>query len=310
MYIKILLIGALLPINFAVSAPKIIYGRDNRTDLIDMKNYKIHVLGKAIAGRVKNRSIDIRRTRAAILGSQPLSNPFAGGLCKDERFADQPSASDCTGFLVGEDLLVTAGHCATGFGTKVENEVTLECESHSWLFDYKINRNGEANVEDVKVENIYGCKEIVIADFSPTSDFALIRLERKASADRVPLKMNLKEKVKVGESIFVMGHPSGLPLKYAGGAEVFSQEEANYFSTNLDTFGGNSGSPVFNSRTMEVEGILVRGDIDYVVDEFEGERCRRVNVCDASRENCIKDDPNIDGEHVTNIQVLKSYLKD
>ena len=37
-----------------------------------------------------------------------------------------------------------------------------------------------------------------------------------------------------------------------------------YFVANLDTYGGNSGSPVFNSDTHEVEGILVRGERDFV----------------------------------------------
>ena len=34
-------------------------------------------------------------------------------------------------------------------------------------------------------------------------------------------------------------------------------------SLHLDTYGGNSGSPVFNAATHEVEGILVRGETDF-----------------------------------------------
>jgi hypothetical protein len=36
-----------------------------------------------------------------------------------------------------------------------------------------------------------------------------------------------------------------------------------FFVANLDTYGGNSGSPVFNSETHKVEGILVRGETDF-----------------------------------------------
>jgi hypothetical protein len=46
---------------------------------------------------------------------------------------------------------------------------------------------------------------------------------------------------------------------------------------NLDTYGGNSGSPVFNHRTGEVEGILVRGENDYVYDPGQG--CQVSNRC-------------------------------
>ena len=36
-----------------------------------------------------------------------------------------------------------------------------------------------------------------------------------------------------------------------------------FFVANLDTYGGNSGSPVFASDTNRVEGILVRGETDF-----------------------------------------------
>ena len=105
----------------------------------------------------------------------------------------------------------------------------------------------------------------------------------------------------------MLGHPSGLPMKYTGGAKAFEIED-NYFTTNLDSFGGNSGSPVFNAKTLEVEGILVRGDVDYTPDEFEGESCRRVNTCDEDRSNCKKDLPQIEGEHVSHISKVTAHL--
>ena len=39
---------------------------------------------------------------------------------------------------------------------------------------------------------------------------------------------------------------------------------------NLDTFSGNSGSPVFNKRTKRVEGILIAGETDYTFDMNQG----------------------------------------
>ena len=46
-----------------------------------------------------------------------------------------------------------------------------------------------------------------------------------------------------------------------------NQPTDDTFMTNLDTFGGNSGSPVYNAKTHKVEGILVRGERDYVPNE-------------------------------------------
>jgi hypothetical protein len=41
----------------------------------------------------------------------------------------------------------------------------------------------------------------------------------------------------------------------------------NYFTANLDSYAGNSGSPVFNQKTGRVEGILIQGADDFVYNE-------------------------------------------
>jgi hypothetical protein len=94
-------------------------------------------------------------------------------------------------------------------------------------------------------------------------DFALIQLDRKVTGHK-PLAINRTSSLKKGDGIFVIGHPVGLPLKVAGGATVRDFSKIGYFTSDLDTFGGNSGSPVFNARTNLIEGILVRGDEDFV----------------------------------------------
>lgn len=38
----------------------------------------------------------------------------------------------------------------------------------------------------------------------------------------------------------------------------------NFLEANLDTYEGNSGSMVVNSNTLQVEGILVTGNTDYI----------------------------------------------
>jgi Peptidase S46 len=64
--------------------------------------------------------------------------------------------------------------------------------------------------------------------------------------------------------LYVIGHPCGLPQKYAPRARVRDNTPDTFFVANLDTYGGNSGSPVFNSSSNAVEGILVRGENDFV----------------------------------------------
>lgn len=64
--------------------------------------------------------------------------------------------------------------------------------------------------------------------------------------------------------MFVIGHPCGLPQKYAPGAKVRDNTPVPFFVANLDTYGGNSGSSVFNAGNGTVEGILVRGANDFI----------------------------------------------
>ena len=60
------------------------------------------------------------------------------------------------------------------------------------------------------------------------------------------------------------GHPSGLPRKITANASVTDNESRTRFTTNLDSFGGNSGSPIFASPSNLLIGILVEGRPDYV----------------------------------------------
>ena len=90
-----------------------------------------------------------------------------------------------------------------------------------------------------------------------------MRLDR-AAVGRKPVKLRSTGKINDKQSLFVIGHPCGLPQKYAPRARVRDNTPAPFFVANLDTYGGNSGSPVFNSTSSTVEGILVRGENDFV----------------------------------------------
>jgi hypothetical protein len=95
------------------------------------------------------------------------------------------------------------------------------------------------------------------------TDWALIRLTR-AVVGRSPVAFRTAGKIAAAQKLFVIGHPCGLPQKYAPGASVRDNTPSAFFVANLDTYGGNSGSPVFNATNNQVEGILVRGENDFV----------------------------------------------
>ena len=126
-------------------------------------------------------------------------------------------------------------------------------------------------------------------------DWALIRLDR-AVTDRRFLEYRKSGEPEVGANLVVIGHPTGLPTKIADGANI-RELKGTYFTANLDTYGGNSGSAVFNADTGVVEGILVRGERDYLYDS--------VNACRVT--NVVADDEGRgeDITYITNIPELK-----
>lgn len=219
-------------------------------------------------------------------------------LCPDAKFREQPIGAFCSGSLVGDDMVMTAGHC-------IKSEA--QCADTRIVFDYNIKREGAAADTLQPAGNVYSCKSIVKrflggepgsanpAGQNLGADFALIKLDRKV-AGRKPLAVNRGAKLKKGDGIFVIGHPVGLPLKIAGGATVRDFSKIGYFTADLDTFGGNSGSPVFNARTKKIEGILVRGDEDFV-DSPAG--CRAMATYEQTGGR---------GEDVTKIEVLSAFI--
>lgn len=270
----------------AYSVEKVVYGQDDRLDIYEATNPLYIRLAKSTAAMIPNdRLISTEDDRVLGLTGDDLESM---GICQSARFSEQKTSANCSGFLVGKDLLVTAGHC-------MENK--SDCSGSKWLFDYKTGFTNDS-IDTVLKENVYECAEIIeqVLNFETDNDFALIRLKR-AVAGRAPLKFRTKGKVANRAKLVVIGHPTGLPTKIADGAYVRGNDKENFFVSNLDTFGGNSGSPVFDARTGIVEGILVRGENDYVTDDILG--CETPKKC--TNRNCR-------GEDVTRITNIKTLM--
>lgn len=235
----------------AGSRPKVIYGGDDRQEVNEYPNRMIQKLANSVAGRISDYSVFPSRLN----GFSDYDKTSLGdriNACRGERFIDQPAPMSCSGFLVGEDLLVTAGHCMRSYS---------DCASNKWVFGFGAGKSYISN------NDIYSCKGIVTREeislpLIGTTDYAIIKLDRKVKG-RAPLKFRTKGKIKNKTEVLVIGHPLGLPLKIADNATV-SGSFGKTFKTDLDTYGGNSGSPVLDSNTGLVEGILVQGSQDLI----------------------------------------------
>jgi hypothetical protein len=124
--------------------------------------------------------------------------------------------------------------------------------------------NASTAVTTINNSEIYsGVSIIGRQEVGDGPDWALVRIDRPVTNHRIA-QIRRAGKISDTQAVHVIGHPVGLPTKFADGAAVRNNSASAFFVANLDTYGGNSGSPVFNSSTHEVEGILVRGETDFV----------------------------------------------
>lgn len=258
-----------------------IFGVDKRTPITSRSQGSAYARSTAVA--VINTNFEESGLNSIKLATDSMSSI----LCPDEKFAKDPSLSyACTGFLIGPDLLITAGHCATNIGES-RNERGAYCAAFSWLFDYQAG----VDFQNIPKKKLFGCKEIVYAireEEAPFRDFAVIRLDH-AVTDRVPLKLST-DLIEGGTPVSMVGYPFGTPAKYSTGARVLVNDlRRDSLITNLDAFEGNSGSPVFNN-SGEVIGILVGGTpLESLVND-PVLKCKRYNRCDEDGTNCLLPD--------------------
>lgn len=264
---------------------EVIYGNDNRMEVFEAPRAYAD-LAQSTAGMISKSVFEKKIINYKM--TNPVNYQKRYNLCQEERFVDQVVGTSCTGFLVAPDILVTAGHCVVD---------QARCERVNWVFGFDVKRNGSVKTS-FSPRDVYSCKTLIAREKDQVSkmDYAVIRLDRKVKG-RKPLPIRLEGKVSDTAELLVIGHPSGLPTKIVDNGSVRGNTEPVYFSANLDTFSGNSGSPVIDAQTGVVEGILVRGEKDFVPDRERG--CSLTNVCPEGQ--CR-------GEDVTRITNLSEIL--
>ncbi len=248
-------------------AAKVIYGSDDRQDEYEVTDPCLLAVGDSVALFCPTGDLIDNGNGTFTLDTIGFGDSWGGDLCLDEPYYDQPVpyyTPLCSAFLVAPDIVATAGHCVD----------RLMCGDIALVFGF-VMLDATTPQVTVSASEVYYCSE-VLANMSGCSDHALVRLDREVVGhDPIPVRSD--SKVPNGEPLYSIGHPMGLPLKYAGGAIVRDNSPLCYFQANLDTYSGNSGCPIISSNTYEVEGVLVRGNVDFVWNSGDG--CYDSNVC-------------------------------
>lgn len=244
----------------------LIYGSDDRREVFELSDATLLALADSTVAVLSTS--DVFNLGNGSFGLNVSTSYGARyGLCNSEPYRTQPSTADCSGFMVGEDLIATAGHCVDGFS----------CGSTAFVFGFRM-LDASTVRSTVPADDVYTCAQVIGRAETSTDDWAVVRVDRPI-VGHSPLEIRRSGSASLGDPLAVSGHPAGIPLKVAGGATVRGNSQANYFEANLDTYGGNSGSPVINTATGVVEGVLVRGNTDFVSVGKGRRRCNVSNEC-------------------------------
>lgn len=247
----------------------VVYGIDNRLDVYAYPDptWRARAAAAHVA-LVHRANINTSNPNNVTFSAPTLQ--AARNLCLDQAFLNQQTAAFCSGTLIDDDKVLTAGHCI---------RTAKDCSNTRFVFNYFMD---SATVRrTITTADIFSCKQILARSETTTVDFAVVLLDRPATPRFEPAPVRKAASALAShDPLMVIGCPSGIPLKLDDGGSVRDPRGAtlDYFVANTDTFGGNSGSGVYLTSTGEVAGILVRGETDYV---YYGapDYCYRVKVC-------------------------------
>lgn len=240
--------------------PSAIYGEDDRKDLHEVTDPRILELARSVAGMTLTQFVEEREDHFELVTELYGKR---NNLCRDARYYEQPAVMNCTAFLIGPDRVALAGHCVD----------EGSCPSRVFAFGFGLEAPG-SDPRRIPKKDFYSCRRVLAREKDAQLDFAVVQLDREVEG-RQPLKLRSSGMMAPGEGVFILGHPLGAPLKFADHAAIRKVDpKGDFYTADVDSFAANSGSPMFNARTLEVEGIIVRGGPDF---EWDQERdCRNV----------------------------------
>jgi len=304
------------PSDPASERPRAIYVRDDRIDAEFVGGVLIHPKMKAIHKAIRATVAIVPRTRLIptatgyrlqLCAYRPMSGL---PLCKGEAFAKQRVGAHCSGFLIAPDKIATAGHCITWQDVH-EFDPNPDSNKYAVVFNFETKDGVER--EDFREDEVYEIRRLIErykeGSGDGLRDFAVIELRQGVPTSiAVPLRLAGPVGLPVHKDtqLGVIGHPDGLPKKVSfcdNTNRAMEEGRGTIFRGQLNTFHGNSGSPVlFYDEPDVVAGILVEGEKDFAVDSASA--CVRTVVY-ASDQMC-KDERC--SEKVTKSAVLEPFV--
>jgi len=242
---------------------KVIYGSDDRLDYFEV-NSSLQTLGESSVLIVFGSNIVTSNGDNTFTATSTETAEDFWGFCPSERYSQQLILSEaqafCSGFLLSNDppWIGTAGHCVGDTDALI-------------IFGFEVISSGNTRLT-FSADDIYSINRVVVEGnpYAAGSDYGIFELDRPVVGYNSLTQVN--DNVSVDDSLILIGHPVGLPKKFDSGGRVTGVSSDAIIGT-VDAYGGNSGSPVFDSSRRLV-GILVSGAPD-----FDYGSCLVSNVC-------------------------------
>jgi len=172
------------------------------------------------------------------------------GLCSDQYFASELNIGFATAFAEDSDKVILSGHLWEG----TTNSTDIFCTGLFVIvydFNLKNNAHDSYRIEDSVVFE----PDLPFLDVQDNDilDYAVVKVNKPIPKFRLAGIRDTT--LAVGDSVYMIGNPYGTRLVIHENARVYVASPEN-INADLDAFPGNSGSPVFCTRSHQIIGIF------------------------------------------------------
>ncbi len=257
-----------------------------------MDKTDLNLLLTPVPGKIKIEA-DMCRN---LLDFSAYGPEFAGKkLCSDFNFSKDYIPNACifgSGCFIASNKIVTAAHvllAAQDHGIEPENMLFIRGHYEYDLTDEIV----------VNTDQLYELAQPQIMNnnqigYGEDGDWAWVKVKPffgaggANSANGYDGELNIPQKarkMKQGQEVYALGHGFGVAMKLSFNGQIDMMNSC-WFGCDIDIFPGNSGSPVFDSETQHLVGII-SGINELSITIAAGQDCVQVSINNAGNLSAI-----------------------